>query len=180
MEREGRPGRLFSVGYGNRSFQDFLDILGLHGVAHVVDVRSKPYSRFNPDFSRDRLKANLEANGLGYTYLGDVLGGIPDGGSKTPDGRPDHAAIRRGRGFVNGLRRLVALSQAAPAAFMCAELRPETCHRSRLLGAALAERGVEVRHIDERGRLLSQAEAVRRRTKGQVLLEDAPTKTDGN
>jgi|SRR5688572_4863381 len=166
---------LFSVGYGNRPFAQFLDVLELHGVAHVVDVRSKPYSRFSPDFGKDRLQSNLKANGLAYTYLGDVLGGMAQNAPTTPDGRPDHAAIRESPAFLNGLRRLVAMSQGERVAFICAELRPEDCHRTRLLGAALAGRGVEVLHIDERGRLVTQAEAVHRWTKGQVRLDALPS-----
>lgn len=162
-----RDAGLFSVGYGNRPFAAFLDVLELHGVAHVADVRSKPYSRFNPDFSKERLQANLEANGLAYTYLGDVLGGMREGTSS-------HEELQQNPAFVNGLRRLVALSGKSRVAFMCAELRPEDCHRTRLLGAALGERGIEVRHIDEHGRIITQAEAVRRRTKGQVRLDLDP------
>lgn len=173
MERTG----LFSVGYGNRPFPELRRVLEAHAIRHLVDVRSKPYSAYNPDFSRDRLKALLEEAGIRYTWLGDRLGGMPEGGPRRPDGSPDHAAIRRTPGFVDGLRRLAPMVRAERVAFLCAELRPERCHRFLLIGTTLAERGVAVLHIDGEGRPLTHGEVAFRATKGQATLAALPAGT---
>jgi uncharacterized protein (DUF488 family) len=152
------PSGLFTVGYGNRPIEAFLDLLGDHGITHVADVRSIPYSRAHPDFGRATLRAHLKASGRRYTYLGETLGGR------------DLAPPRQ---FHDALRRLVRLSRHDTVVALCAELRPEQCHRVHLLGAALDGAGIPVHHLDENGRALTHAEAVHRLTRGQVTLEGA-------
>jgi uncharacterized protein (DUF488 family) len=155
------PG-LFSLGYGNRTMPEFLALLEDWRIATLVDVRSVPFSRFHPEFAKDALKGNVESAGVSYAWMGDTLGGKC--GSATP---PSKVAFR------SALRRLALMGTDRRVAFLCAELRPETCHRVRLLGEALDAAGVAVTHIDEHGRPLSHKEARFRLTHGQVTLEQA-------
>lgn len=151
------PGGLLTIGYGNRPIGEFLALLARHGVGRLVDVRSKPYSRAHPDYSRHRLEAHVRAAGLDYAYMGDTLGGMPE--------RP------RGREFKDALRRVALDSGSVRLALMCAELRPESCHRFRLLGRALDSLGVEVRYVDEAGGLLTHAQVLARFTGGNATLD---------
>ncbi len=151
------PG-LYSIGYGNRTMGDFLALLEDHGIGTVVDVRSVPFSSFHPEFARDPLRATLQESGVVYAWMGDTLGGRCGGAA------PSNIAFR------SSLRRLALMGTDRRVAFLCAELRPESCHRVRIVGAALEENGVAVRHIDEHGRLRSQREVVHRLTGGQVTL----------
>lgn len=102
MPEDAAPA-LFTVGYGNRAAPDLFGVLRRHGVRRLVDVRSKPYSKFNPDFTRDRLARLAADAGLEYLYHGDTLGGMPaDGGS--------HADVAARPGFKDTLRRLASES----------------------------------------------------------------------
>jgi uncharacterized protein (DUF488 family) len=169
----GQDDAIFTIGYGGRSITAFLDLLERHGILLLVDIRSRPHSRFSPDFSRQALCVHLEERGVAYTYMGAELGGMPEG-HRMGDGRIDDTSVRASRPFQDGLRRLASLAGRQRTAVMCAELRPEACHRSRLVGAALAENGIPVRHVDERGGLVSQGAAMRRLTHGQVRLDAVP------
>jgi len=68
---------LFTIGHSNHSLPRFMALLGMHAIELVCDVRSTPYSRFNPQFNRETLQAALKAGGMDYLYLGSALGGKP-------------------------------------------------------------------------------------------------------
>lgn len=167
--RAGR--RLLTIGYGNRSFDDLVEHVHELGIKVIVDVRSRPRSQFQPDFNRDALEISLPGKGVEYLFMGDSLGGIPDEGHRLEDGRIDYQGIAQERWFMNGLRRLASkLDTDGAVCLMCSELRPENCHRAKLLGYLFAQHGIDVEHIDERYELKTQAEVIRRLTKGQVTL----------
>ncbi|MEK6986433.1 MAG: DUF488 domain-containing protein [Candidatus Thermoplasmatota archaeon] len=152
------PG-LFSIGTGNRTLPELLALLEDHRIATVVDVRGIPFSRFRPEFARDPLAAHLQAAGFSYAWMGDTLGGRCNGAPPS--------AVR----FRSALRRLALMGSDRRVAFLCAELRPESCHRYRLLGCALEEAGVAVQHIDERGLLVPQRDLRMRVTGGQTTFD---------
>ena len=92
---------LFTIGHSNHRIERFLELLLRHGIAAVADVRSRPYSRFVPHFSKERLQRILEEEGIGYLYLGQELGGKPQRGEAPPpasdyDSRVDQPAFRAG------------------------------------------------------------------------------------
>jgi uncharacterized protein (DUF488 family) len=72
---------LFTVGYGNRQLDDVLALLRRYAVRHLIDVRSAPYSRFNPAFSRGLLAGAVEKVSIRYVFMGDTMGGRPDDAS---------------------------------------------------------------------------------------------------
>lgn len=152
------PG-LFSIGTGSRTLPELLALLEDHRIATVVDVRGIPFSRYRPAFARDPLAASLEAAGFGYAWMGDTLGGRCNG--------PPPSAVQ----FRSALRRLALMGSDRRVAFLCAELRPETCHRYHLLGLALEEAGVAVAHIDERGVRVDQRDLRMRITGGQTTVD---------
>jgi uncharacterized protein (DUF488 family) len=167
---------IFTIGYGNRTLEEFVALLQRHAIRFVIDVRSRPYSRFKPEFSKDPLEERLKQHGFQYVFLGDKLGGQPDDEACYTNGKVDYEKCREQTFFREGIARLhTAWEKNLRIALMCSEGRPEDCHRSMLIGANLGEIGVN--HIDETGGLISQEQAIERRTKGQLDLFGAPQET---
>ena len=139
---------VFTIGHSNRDFSVFLGVLTAHGVEVVADVRSYPASRYAPQFNRKRLASALEANGIGYVFMGAELGGRP----KEPEfydgeGRVLYPKLALSQRFRDGLERLEARLRQSRVAIMCSEENPVSCHRRRLVGPALQERGIEALHL---------------------------------
>jgi uncharacterized protein (DUF488 family) len=163
---------LLTLGYGKRSIDETIVLLRQHDIGFLVDLRSAPYSRYHPDFSHDALKRHLSEHGIAYLFLGEELGGRPkDPACYDAQGRVDYAAVRTRPAFQQGIERLrTAWEQGRRVALLCSEARPEQCHRSKLVGAALVEEGIEVLHLDEDDTALSQAEVMARLQDGQMSL----------
>jgi uncharacterized protein (DUF488 family) len=147
-----------TLGYGKRPIDETVALLREHGIEFLVDVRSAPYSRYHPDYSRDALKAHVEAHGISYLYLGQELGGRPDDPTcYSADGRVDYQACAGRPAFRQGISRLSnAWTQGRRVALLCSESKPEHCHRSKLIAPALEAEGVAVMHVDEDGSLCTQ------------------------
>lgn len=169
---------LLTLGYGNRQLDDVLGLLHTHEVRYLVDVRSAPYSRFNPAFSRGNLEAALEDAGIRYVFMGDTLGGRPgDASCYDEAGHVDYLACRDSADFKAGFERLrSAFEQDVGAAIFCSELRPEHCHRTKLIGEALAEMGVTVEHIDANGSRTSHGTVMKRLHDDQMSLVGTPNR----
>ena len=179
MAAEHRAGQdcipIYTIGYGARDLAEFLDVLKAHDIAYLLDVRSVPYSRFKPEFSRDALGQALRDVDIHYLYLGRQLGGQPEDPACYVDGKVDYAAVSQLPAFQEGIDRLEqAYWQGRRVVLMCSEGKPELCHRSKLIGQSLAERDIPVLHIDENGHLLTQAEVVEKLTGGQLNLFGEP------
>jgi uncharacterized protein (DUF488 family) len=140
---------LYSIGHSNVPVERLVVLLEQHGITTLCDVRSKPYSRYNPQFNREALAADVRATGIDYRYLGDRLGGMPaDEALRTEDGAlADYTKITASMPFQHGIEQLIALGSRGPTAFMCGEADYRGCHRHRLITPALIERGVVVWHI---------------------------------
>jgi uncharacterized protein (DUF488 family) len=152
---------LLTLGYGNRQLGDVLALLRANEVRYLIDVRSVPYSRFNPVFSKDNLATEVEKAGIRYVFMGDTLGGRPN----------DRSCCRESLDFKDGFGRLrSAFEQDAGAAIFCSELRPEHCHRTKLIGEVMAEMGVPVEHIDADGSLTSHGVVMERLHDAQMSL----------
>ena len=143
------PTTLYSIGHSNVAAERLIALLEQQSIRTLCDVRSAPYSRYNPQFNREALATTLQAAGITYRFMGDTLGGKPaDGALRTEDGAlPDYAKIAAAPDFQRGLNQLIDLGQRMPTAFMCGEADYHTCHRHRLIAPALIERGVLVWHI---------------------------------
>src|SRR4051812_49307863 len=99
-------GRVFSIGYGGQSQSEVLDQLARAKVGYVIDVRSSPFSRFQPDFSREPLAKSLKDNNITYVFMGDLLGGRPADDDCYTDGRVDYTKTRTKDFFLKGIDRL--------------------------------------------------------------------------
>jgi uncharacterized protein (DUF488 family) len=144
---------LFSIGHSNVAAERLIALLEQHNIQALCDVRSAPYSRYNPQFNRETLAATLQAASIAYRYMGDALGGMPtDSALRTEDGaHADYARIAAAPSFQHALSQLIELGQRTPTAFMCGEADYHGCHRHRLITPALIERGVVVWHIMANG-----------------------------
>jgi uncharacterized protein (DUF488 family) len=173
----GEPS-LHTIGYGTRTLEQLIAALQANRIEYVLDVRTSPYSKFKPEFSREPLEAALKAHSIRYLFMGDTLGGQPRDLDCYTDGKVDYDKVRQQPFFQAGLERLrKAHEQHVRAALMCSEGRPEQCHRSKMIGEALAAAGIPVRHIDEDGRLLTQTKVKDRLTGGQFDLFGGPSLT---
>ncbi len=154
---------IYTLGHGNRSIDEFTELLRQYRITCLVDVRSTPYSKMFPNFNREALAAFLENEGVcRYVWLGDKLGGRPqDPGCYLPDGRVDYNAVAQSDFFNEGIYELSRLmEEGGLVAVACSELRPEECHRSKLIAPALGKKHVPVLHIDDKGRLKTQAQVL--------------------
>ena len=143
--------RLLTIGHSNRTLEDFLAILQAHGVELLVDVRTFPRSRYNPQFNLENLPASMAAAGIGHIHM-PGLGGLrhPRKDSTNTGWRNDsfrgYADYMQTPEFTKNLEELLPLAKDRRTAVMCAESVPWRCHRS-LIADALTARGIPVQHI---------------------------------
>lgn len=167
---------IYTIGYGSREMAAFVAALQAHEIGYLIDVRSAPYSKFKPEFSRNALEATLKAHGIRYLYMGDQLGGQPkDETCYDANGKVLYERVAEQDFFRAGIARLQkAFRQDARVVLMCSEGKPEMCHRSKLIGATLDELSIPVLHIDEEDQLQTQAAVVFELTDGQLNLFGEP------
>ncbi len=148
---------IYTIGYGNRAIGDFIALLKRYGIQALIDARSIPYSRFRPDYRKKLFQSHLEGAGIDYRYMGEPLGGKLLDPQYVVDGKLDVERLQE-RADVRSALDLIEASVRAGEhlALMCAELRPEQCHRAWMLGPMMLNRGIDVQHIDERGELKTQ------------------------
>ena len=150
--------QIFTVGHSTLSLDAFLSALRANGVSAVADVRSAPYSRFNPAFNRDPLKRELKACGMRYVFLGKELGGRPTDPACYEHGRASYSRMAQTDLFRAGLDRVIRGSMSHRIALVCSEGEPLNCHRTLLIARALAERGLAIAHIERNGEAASQSD----------------------
>jgi uncharacterized protein (DUF488 family) len=142
---------VFTIGHSNRTWEALLKLLRAHGVQRVIDVRTIPRSRRNPQFNREILSTKLHSARIGYVHLGK-LGGLRHARRDSPNTGWQNASFRgfadymQTAEFDEGLQRLIKLARQKKSALMCAEAVPWRCHRS-LIADALAVRKIRVEHI---------------------------------
>ncbi len=146
-----QPLTIHTVGHSTRNLEDFVRLLRAYGIERLIDVRTIPRSRHNPQFNSDRLSVGLRNRRIGYRHMKD-LGGLRHARADSPNMGWHNASFRgyadymQTPAFAGALERLIELAHEKPTAVMCAEAVPWRCHRS-LIGDALLVRGIEVRHI---------------------------------
>lgn len=145
------PLTLWTIGHSTRPIEDFLALLNAHGIRRLVDVRTVPRSRYNPQFNTETLANSLVEAGITYRHTA-VLGGLrkPKKDSINTGWHNDsfrgYADYMQTDAFGKALNTLTADSRAQRTVIMCAEALPWRCHRS-LIADALLHLGWEVRHI---------------------------------
>jgi uncharacterized protein (DUF488 family) len=170
---------VFTIGHSSHSMKKFLELLKSHGINAVADVRSNPYSRFNPQFNRENLCAELKMSGIAYVFLGRELGGRPPGRACYIDGKVQFDYLSRTSFFKEGLRRVMEGAKNHCIALLCAEEDPLTCHRTILVSRHLVNSGILVQHIRENGRVEHHDEVIIRLLKYLDLECDLFRTRDG-
>jgi uncharacterized protein (DUF488 family) len=143
--------RVWTIGHSNRPLEVFLNLLQVHGVTCVVDVRTIPRSRHNPQFNSESLPRSLKRAGIAYAHL-PGLGGLRRASKTSPNTGWRNSSFRgfadymQSPEFENALGQLLDLTRHSRPALMCAEAVPWRCHRS-LIADALLARGIQAHHI---------------------------------
>jgi len=142
---------VLTVGHSTRTLEVFLQLLKAHAVTKIVDVRTAPRSRHNPQFNRETLPDQLKAVHLTYVHM-PGLGGLRHPRAESPNTGWLNASFRgfadymQTQEFEENLEALIQLANKERIALMCAEALPWRCHRS-LIADALRSRGILVEHI---------------------------------
>jgi len=142
---------IYTIGHSTHAIEVFVDMLKAHAVELIVDVRTIPKSRHNPQFNSNELKNRLKTAGVEYQHL-PGLGGLRHAKKASVNMAWENASFRgfadymQTEDFERGLTELIELAEQKRTAIMCAEAVPWRCHRS-LIGDALLARGVSVMDI---------------------------------
>ena len=144
---------LFTVGHSTHSIEVFLDLLAKSSVTAIADVRSSPYSRFSPQFSREALKQSLRQANVAYTFLGRELGARSDNPACYRAGKVQYDLLAQQPAFADGVARVKEGMARYSIALMCAEKDPIECHRALLVARHFHQSGVPVAHIHADGSL---------------------------
>jgi uncharacterized protein (DUF488 family) len=140
-----------TVGHSTLGLDEFVGLLRAYGIARLVDVRTIPRSRHNPQFNSDTLGPALRNRRIGYRHM-KALGGLRHARADSVNAGWRNASFRGFADYMQtpefdaALELLVALASEKATAIMCAEAVPWRCHRS-LIGDALVVRGIEVVEI---------------------------------
>lgn len=171
---QNRPP-IFTIGYGPRSFEEFADLLKEYDIEFLLDVRSAPSSDRDA-YTKEGLHKRLDELGITYAYFGDLLGGRPSDDDCYHNGLVVYDRCRKKDWFQRGVSRLKSAYEGTHrVALMCSEIRPEQCHRSKMIGVGLQEEGINVMHIDERDMLARQEDVLKRlESNMKDLFGDAP------
>lgn len=153
---------LYSIGHSTHPIEDFTALLRRHEISVVADVRSAPYSRYNPQFNRESLKRSLKSEGIGYLFLGKELGPRVDDPGCYANGKVKYSRLAERPAFRDGVERVAKGAETHRIALMCAEKEPLECHRTLLVAQALAARGLRVDHIHADGSLEGHSQALER------------------
>lgn len=165
------PDTLYTIGHSNHPIEHLVTLLRQHQITAVCDVRSKPYSRYNPQFDREDLKAALATRGITYVFLGKELGARSEDPACYLYGKVQFTKLAQTPLFREGLKRVREGMKTYTVALMCAEKEPLECHRTILVSRQLAEAGVAIQHIHEDGHLESHEDALVRLAHSLKLRE---------
>jgi uncharacterized protein (DUF488 family) len=153
---------IYTIGHSTHLIARLTDLLALHQITAVADVRSNPYSRFNPQFNRESLRADLKATGILYVFLGRELGARTEDRSCYVEGKVQYDLLARTEFFQSGLARVAEGARKHRIALLCAEKDPLVCHRGILICRHLVCHGISSQHILGNGRLESHDESLSR------------------
>ncbi len=163
---------VYTIGHSTHSIDIFVGLLLRQRIEVVADVRSAPFSRFNPQFNRDELKASLKEAGIRYVFLGKELGARSNDPACYLNNKVQYDLLAKTDLFNSGLQRVIEGADKYRIAMMCAEKDPLHCHRTILVARALRDKGLEVRHILSTGEVETQEESIDRLMKSFGMSYD--------
>jgi uncharacterized protein (DUF488 family) len=140
---------IYTIGHSDHSIDAFVALLRQHEVVLLVDVRSRPYSRWAAQFNQTVLAQDLARYGIDYRFMGESLGGMPPDPALYDPGQrhPNYQRMAETPAYQHGIAELLGLARARQVAMMCSEGDYHQCHRHLLLSQTLLASGVSVLHI---------------------------------
>jgi len=153
---------IYTIGHSTQPISSFLELLQANAVSVVADVRSSPFSKYQPQFNRDSLQTELRKSRISYVFLGLELGARSADPGCYVDGRVQYDRLAQAPEYSNGINRLVEGSKAHSIALMCTEKDPLECHRTLLVSKSLVALGFRIKHILADGTLETYDEALTR------------------
>jgi uncharacterized protein (DUF488 family) len=154
--------KLYTIGHSNHAIDRFTQLLKMHAITAIGDVRSSPYSKYMPQYNREPLQKVLKENHIAYVFLGNELGPRSQDPACYVDGRVQYARLTQTETFQRGIQRISMGMKTYCIALMCAEKDPLSCHRMILVCRVLRSKPVEINHILEDGSIESLQESERR------------------
>ena len=158
--------KLFTIGHSKHEFSRFVDLLKENGISLLIDVRTSPYSRYNPQYNKENIEVLLKPHNIHYLHAGKKLGGRPPDpecykSKKIPGEGVDYLheveypEVMKRQWFKKGVKRLLELANEQRTAVMCSEEDPKMCHRHHLIAKYIMGHypEVEVIHIRGDGRM---------------------------
>jgi len=155
-------GELYTIGHSNHSIEKFIELVSMHSINAVFDVRSKPYSKFNPQFNRETLEEELKKRNIKYFFLGEELGPRSNDQECYINGKVQYSNISKTFQFQQGIDRLLIEMESNRIVIMCAEKDPITCHRTILICRHMRQYDIEIKHILENGEIENNSDAEKR------------------
>jgi len=146
---------LLTLGHSIHPIERFITLLKGAGATAVADVRSSPYSRYSPQYSKDALRGALSEAGIAYTFLGKEFGARSTDSSCYRNGKVQYSKLAQSAAFSDGIQRVLEGLKKYRIAFVCAEKDPIECHRALLVARAFFDRGKSVSHIHSDGTIES-------------------------
>lgn len=164
---------IYSIGHGNKNIEEFVAELKSFSIQYLLDIRSKPFSKWSPQYNQNELKSDLEKNNIKYVFLGNTLGGLPDDRScYNSDGKVVYELIKDKEFFKQSLQRLITANEKnINIAIMCSESKPEECHRSKLIGEELLKKNISIKHIISKEVIKTQEAVINELTKGKGTMD---------
>ena len=153
---------VYTIGHSTHSADYFISLLQTHGINALVDVRSQPFSRYNPQFNKDALSSELKKSGIAYVFIGKELGARSDDPACYVDGHVQYDRLSQTSLFRTGIERVLEGAKRYRIALMCAEKEPLDCHRTVLVARSLEREGVTIQHILADGQLEDQKDTMSR------------------
>ena len=153
---------IFTIGHSTHKLEAFIALLKQHNITAVADVRSQPFSRWQPQFNRDALAASLKQEGIHYVPLGKELGARRDEKECYVNGQAVYEKTAGLPLYHKGINRILKGAKTQTIALMCAEKEPLDCHRTILVCRTLRPHNLTIHHILADGTLEAHADTEKR------------------
>ena len=144
---------IFTIGHSNHPFSGFMELIQKQDIQMVVDVRTRPYSKYTPYYSKKPLEEGLKEYQVAYVYLGNKIGGKPDDAKFYHDGELLYHLLEADEKYQEGLKIILELARDNRIVIMCREEDPYHCHRHHLISQSLLKNNFQITHIRGNGNL---------------------------
>ena len=149
---------VYTIGCSTNTLEQFLELLKIHDINCIVDVRSIPFSKYTNQFNRESLQSYLKKHNILYIWMGKEFGARRENKNLySIQGYIDFEKVRKDIDFLYGVQRIKkGIAKGYKISLMCTEKDPIDCHRTILVAKGLEDNDIDVNHILQDGRLISQ------------------------